>query len=95
MSPYRALKSVVMSAWQVKGTKSRYGLKEEEIPFGARVLRVVDSFDAMVTNRPYRQGLSFEQSLAEIRQGAGSIYDPQVVSAFFEVADRISHMLAG
>ncbi|NLW07644.1 MAG: HD domain-containing protein [Clostridia bacterium] len=69
------------------------GLKGEEIPFAARILRVVDSFDAMVTNRPYRQALSFEESLAEIQLKAGSYFDPQVVEAFIKVSGRISQLL--
>ena len=60
------------------------GLKGEEIPFFARILRVIDSFDAMTTNRPYRRALSKVKALDEIALCSGRQYDPQVVEAFRE-----------
>ncbi|HEY5386742.1 MAG TPA: diguanylate cyclase, partial [Thermoleophilia bacterium] len=60
------------------------GLKAEEIPFAARVIAVCDSWQAMVSDRPYRPALSPEQALAELRAGAGSQFDPQLVEAFIE-----------
>jgi HD-GYP domain-containing protein (c-di-GMP phosphodiesterase class II) len=76
------------------GSGYPYGLKGNEIPLAARILRVVDSLDAMVTNRPYRQVLSFDESMAEIQRGAGTSYDPEVVEAFIKVSDKISQLLA-
>ena len=60
------------------------GLKAEEIPFAARVIAVCDSWQAMVSDRPYRPALSPEQALAELRAGAGSQFDPQLVEAFID-----------
>lgn len=57
------------------------GLKGEEIPFISRVLSVVDSFCAMITERPYRKAFTVEEALQEIKNGAGTIYDPKVVEA--------------
>lgn len=57
------------------------GLKGEEIPFISRILSVVDSFYAMTTERNYREKLTEEQALQEIRKGSGSLYDPGVVAA--------------
>ena len=57
------------------------GLKSEEIPFLSRILSVVDSFSAMISERNYREKLTEEQALKEIRKGSGSLYDPGVVAA--------------
>ena len=60
------------------------GLAGEEIPFAARVLAVVDSFDAMRRDRPYRSALSVPEALAELERCAGRQYDPSVVRAFLD-----------
>lgn len=52
------------------------------IPLGARILAVADAFDAIVSDRPYRAGKHIKQALAELEQGAGTQFDPQVVLAF-------------
>jgi HD-GYP domain-containing protein (c-di-GMP phosphodiesterase class II) len=56
-------------------------LKGEEIPFLSRILSVVDSFSAMISERNYREKLTEEQALKEIIKGSGSLYDPGVVAA--------------
>jgi GAF domain-containing protein len=61
------------------------GLEGEEIPLISRVLAVVDSFCAMLEDRPYREALPRKEALAHIREGAGSRYDPQVVAALEKV----------
>ena len=58
------------------------GLKEYEIPFGARVIAVADSFDAMTSNRPYRKALSTNQAIQILLEGRGTQWDPQIVTAF-------------
>lgn len=58
------------------------GLKGEEIPTGARIVTLADSFDAMTTDRPYRKKLPLEDVLADFRMNTGTQFDPQVVSAF-------------
>ena len=63
------------------------GLRGEDIPLGARIFTVVDSFDAMISDRPYRKGMPLEVALTEIRRGAGTQFDPQVVEAFIEIAN--------
>lgn len=59
------------------------GLKGEEIDITARIIAVADSFDAMTTNRPYRQGLSLDEAFEELRKYSGSQFDPEIVDAFF------------
>ncbi|MDH4231112.1 MAG: GAF domain-containing protein [Nitrospirota bacterium] len=56
-------------------------LKGEEIPFISRVLSVVDSYCAMITEKPYRKAFTKNAALAEIKKGSGSLYDPVVVEA--------------
>ena len=55
-----------------------------EIPFGARVIAVVDSFDAMTSDRPYRAAMSMEQASSILRAGRGSQWDPALVDAFLQ-----------
>jgi len=66
--------------WDGKGYPD--GLAGDEIPLGARVIAVADSFDAMTSNRPYRRALAFSIALEEIVKNSGSQFDPQVVDAF-------------
>ncbi len=59
-----------------------HGLRGDEIPLGSRIVAVVDAFDAMTTDRPYRRGRSVEAALAELRAESGRQFDPRVVDAF-------------
>ena len=67
---------------QFDGTGYPRGLKREDILLEARVLAVVDAFDAMTTSRPYRPALSAEVAMQEISDGAGSQFDPEVAGMF-------------
>ena len=58
------------------------GLKLEQIPVSARIIAVVDAFDAMTTNRPYQESVSVERALVELHRHAGTQFDPAVVEAF-------------
>ena len=64
------------------------GLQGRQIPIGARIVLVVDSFHAMISDRPYRAGMSAESARLELRSGAGTQFDPDVVDAFLRVLDR-------
>jgi putative two-component system response regulator len=57
------------------------GLKGEEIPIGARIATAVDAFDAMITDRPYRKGMSVERAIEELKRNRGVQFDPVVVDA--------------
>lgn len=61
------------------------GLKGKEIPLGARILTVTDSYDAMNSDRPYRKRLSEEKCIAELNKSAGSQFDPQIVEVFLRI----------
>jgi len=64
------------------------GLKGEEIPLAARIVAVADSFDAMVSERPYKKGYSIGEAIAELRRGAGDQFDPKVVECFARYVER-------
>ena len=57
----------------------------EDIPFLARVLTVVDSFDAMTSNRPYNKRKSYEEGIAELKKCSGAQFDPYIVECFSEI----------
>jgi putative nucleotidyltransferase with HDIG domain len=64
------------------GTGYPDGIAGEAIPIGARILSVVDCFDALTSDRPYRRALSGDSAFAIIEARAGTMYDPAVVAAF-------------
>lgn len=66
------------------GSGYPHGVKGQEIPLGARILRLADSFDAMTTNRPYKNTKSIRQAVSEIKELKGIFYDPEIVDAFME-----------
>lgn len=61
------------------------GLKGEEIPYLARILTVVDSFDAMTSNRPYNTRKTYDEAIIELDKCSGSQFDPDITRAFIEV----------
>lgn len=65
------------------------GLVGEEIPLGARIVSVADSFDAMTSARIYQKPVSKDTALQEIKNGSGTKYDPAVVDAFVTAWDRV------
>jgi putative two-component system response regulator len=69
------------------------GLVSEEIPFGARIVAVADSFDAMTTSRVYHPAIPPEQARDEIIFGKGTLYDPAVVDAFLAAWDEVEPMV--
>ena len=58
------------------------GLTDEEIPMGAKIVSLADSFDAMTTDRPYRRRRSFEDVVRDLRENSGKQFDGKVVAAF-------------
>ncbi|HAW49704.1 TPA: hypothetical protein DCX16_01960 [bacterium] len=61
------------------------GLKDEEIPYLARILSVADSFDAMTSERPYKPKKSIHEAIIELQDNAGTQFDPETVDAFIHV----------
>ena len=68
------------------GTGYPAGLKGEDIPIGARIVSVIDAFDAMVAERPYKKGLPCEEALRRLIVDSGSHFDPAVVQRFIRIA---------
>ncbi len=59
-----------------------FGLSRDKIPLDARIFSVIDAYDAMTSNRPYRDAMTHEQAMAEVAMGSGTQFDPAVVYAF-------------
>ncbi len=68
------------------GTGYPSGLKKEEIPLGARVMALVDAFEAMILGRPYKGTLTLDEAVHEIKQNSGTQFDPKVVDSFCDLA---------
>jgi diguanylate cyclase (GGDEF)-like protein/putative nucleotidyltransferase with HDIG domain len=69
--------------WDGKGYPG--GLKGDEIPLGARILSVVDYFDALMSERPYHKPMSFDAAIGLLRQESGKALDPRVVQTFVDL----------
>ena len=61
------------------------GLKGEEIPLGARIVSLADTYDALVTDRPYRKGLSVDEAVIEIEKNKGIQFDPELAEEFLMI----------
>lgn len=75
------------------GTGYPYGITGDEISLKARILTVVDTFDAMLTDRPYRKALSISLAKAELKRGAGTQFDPFIVNSFLQLIDENESIL--
>jgi HD-GYP domain-containing protein (c-di-GMP phosphodiesterase class II) len=98
VKPVRSLSKVITLVRhhheRFDGTGYPSGLKGEEIPLGARILSVADTYDSMVTDRPYRKRLPLEEAKAELKRGAGVQYDPMVTDAFLRILAEKEQRLA-
>lgn len=70
------------------GTKHGFDKSGEGLPFGARIIAIVDAFDAMTTDHVYRRAMSRERAIAELFQHSGTQFDPQLVKRFCELMSR-------
>jgi diguanylate cyclase (GGDEF)-like protein/putative nucleotidyltransferase with HDIG domain len=78
--------------WDGKGYPT--GLRGEEIPLGARILSVVDYFDALMAERPYHKAMSFDAAIGLLKQEAGKGLDPAVVTMFIELLPSLQEQAA-
>jgi HD-GYP domain-containing protein (c-di-GMP phosphodiesterase class II) len=91
LGPYRQFRheSLIVrhhhERWDGRGYPD--GVHGNDIPIGSRIIAVADAFDAMTSDRPYRAALSTDYAVDEIRKGALSQFDPQVVASFLHVID--------
>jgi HD-GYP domain-containing protein (c-di-GMP phosphodiesterase class II) len=66
-----------------------YGLAGKSIPKLARILCVIDSFDAMTTERPYQKTKTFNEAIIKLRECAGKQFDPQIVEPFINMIKQL------
>jgi diguanylate cyclase (GGDEF)-like protein/putative nucleotidyltransferase with HDIG domain len=90
--PYPVARVVRSHHEKFDGTGYPDGLRGERIPLAARILAVVDSFDALTSERPYRRPLSRDEAVAQLQEGAGAAFDPEVVRLFLSHLDRLEHL---
>ncbi len=62
-----------------------YGLRANEIPLGARIVAIADAYDAMTHDRPYKRAMSHDAAITELRQHAGTQFDPELVTLFCDL----------
>ena len=67
------------------GTGYPQGLKGEEIPLEARIFALVDAWDAITTDRPYREAMTKEEAIQTIRDEIGTHFDPNIAEKFLEI----------
>jgi putative two-component system response regulator len=79
--------------WDGKGYPR--GLKGEEIPLQGRIMAIVDVYDALVSERPYKKAFPDEVAVKIIMENAGTHYDPKIAEVFFSVKDRFKSVKAG
>ena len=70
------------------------GLRGEQIPLTARIISVVDCFDAVREDRPFRRGMTRDEALALLRRGSGTHFDPQVVELFIQNLPQFERQIA-
>ncbi len=75
------------------GSGYPYGLKGNDIPLTGRIVALADVFDALTSERPYKQPFSLEKALAIIKEDSGSHFDPDVSEAFFSIENEIAKEL--
>jgi diguanylate cyclase (GGDEF)-like protein/putative nucleotidyltransferase with HDIG domain len=91
--PYEVVPIVKHHHEKYDGTGYPSSLKGEEIPFGARILTIVDCYEALTTNRPHRPRYAREQALEMMRQEDGRTFDPSLLKVFFEILDSLEDRL--
>ena len=98
VKPVRSLSKVVELIYhhheKFDGSGYPSRLKGEGIPLGARILAVADTYDSMVTDRPYRKRLSLEQARTELKKSVGVQHDPMIVDLFLKFLDEKEQRLA-
>jgi HD-GYP domain-containing protein (c-di-GMP phosphodiesterase class II) len=72
----------------VDGTGYPAGLKGNDIPMVSRIISVIDAFDAMVSNRCYRQGLPHSEAIARLLRSSGTQFDADILQAFIPIAEQ-------
>ena len=77
--------------WNGKGYPE--GLKGEEIPLAARIVAIADTYHALISDRPYRKGLSVEKACKILEEGAGIQWDKELIRQFVAIAPSLATMI--
>ncbi len=80
---------------RIDGSGYPRGLKGDEIPFEAKIIAVVDSFNAMTSDRPYRPALSVNTAMKELIRGAGRLYEARIVRTFIHMIAKMENEAMG
>lgn len=91
--PYEVVPIVKHHHEKYDGTGYPSGLKGEDIPFGARILTIVDCYDALTTDRPHRPRYTRQHALELMRSESGRTFDPVMLAVFFEIIDSLEDTL--
>ncbi|MDR3238979.1 MAG: HD domain-containing protein [Clostridiales bacterium] len=86
LTDFESVRQIILhhhERWDGKGYPD--GLTGEEIPLGSRIVCVADSYDAMTSNRPYRQSMGHSAAARELMNGSGSQFDPAALDAFLDI----------
>lgn len=67
-----------------------FGLKDDEIPLGARIVAIADVYQALISDRPYRKAYTKKTAMRIIKNGAGTQFDPRIVKVFLEVVRKVT-----
>lgn len=78
--------------WDGKGYPT--GLSGEQIPLMARIMSIVDVYDALTSERPYKEAYAHEKAMAMIAAGSGTQFDPNLVEEFIKISDKIKNCLS-
>jgi len=79
--------------WDGKGYPR--GLKSDDIPLQGRIMAIVDVYDALVSDRPYKKAFTDNEAVEIIMQNSGTHFDPKIAEIFYEVRDQIKEAKAG
>jgi len=74
------------------GTGYPYGLKETDIPLQGRIMAIIDVYDALVSERPYKKAFTHEKAVSIIIEGAGGYFDPKITEVFNKVNEKINEL---
>jgi len=91
LKPIQSLKEIIPlilyhhEKWN--GTGYPYNIRETEIPLGARIIAIADAFDAMTSDRPYREKMSMEKALKILKNNSGTQFCPECTAAFIEMVE--------
>jgi putative two-component system response regulator len=77
------------------GTGYPHGLKGTDIPLQGRIMAIVDTYDALISKRPYKEALSAEEAERIIMENAGKKFDPHIVRVFVEMKDQFKKASTG